>query len=80
MSDTDSLTSALMAAQATPEDDGYRTVAELCKLLGFDNPTQIWKRIRTLNERGEIECKMVQRPNITGRMQAVPGYRLINPT
>jgi response regulator of citrate/malate metabolism len=64
--------------QASARPDGALTITEMADATGLCRDT-IRKRIRPVVISGRMECIPITTPDMTGRPQRVPGYRLIAP-
>ena len=71
------LLQALEAAMTvSPADDGAITAVEL-QQAGKMSEERTRRGIRALILTGTVECVKTRRPDVTKRMQVVPGYRMV---
>jgi hypothetical protein len=71
---TDDLMDAIRAALGNGAGDA-RTVQEICDACGW-KPTKVRQELRALHRQGRLDVIRVNRPDLTGRSQSIPGYRM----
>jgi hypothetical protein len=74
--DQDRLIAALSAPSPAP-DDGYLTFREIMATMTIGEQ-RLRAMLRSLAETGRLDCKRIPRRAITGDVQLVPGYRLVD--
>ena len=72
---TDELLLAIQQALGSANDEGARTVAEICEKTGR-GATKIRQTLGEMARAGRLEVVRVRRPSIDGRSSSVPAYRL----
>ena len=70
------LLEALRAAVATPDRGDGLTTPELAQALGWSED-RVRRALRRLRAQGIVEPTRVRRETLSGVMQPVPGYRLV---
>jgi hypothetical protein len=71
---TDDLLDALRAALCGPGGDGH-TVQELCEACNCGS-TKVRAELSKMHRAGRLAVIRVRRPDMTGRMQSIPAYRM----
>lgn len=68
---------AALSAPVMAQDDGYLTFREIMATMTIGDK-RLRAMLHSLADAGRLDCKRIRRRSISGDMQLVPGYRLVD--
>ena len=75
VNESDLLEAIREASSTAGADEGFCTAEQIRQASGLAHAT-VNRKIRAMFDAGMIDCKMVQKNDITGRPHPTPGYKM----